>query len=97
MGLKLKRHWLPFYQDSRPEVWIIKKFFKVKLGKQHGNEKMRGDKIPTVRGSRWKYPFLPNNVVKEAGQQGHDTDAKGKGGFYWLALWEMGGTIFTTL
>ena len=29
--------------------------------------KLRGDKIPTVRGNRWKYPFFQTKWVKGAG------------------------------
>ena len=38
---------------------------RVKWGKQHDNERMRGDKISTNRGNRWKYSFAEQSRKKE--------------------------------
>ena len=35
--------------------------------RKHGNERMRGDKIPTIRGEHVKIPLLPNKVGKRSG------------------------------
>ena len=40
----------------------------IKQGKNNDNMKMRGDKIPTVKGNEWKYPFWHKKQEKGAGQ-----------------------------
>ena len=49
IGHPVKVRWVLAHRDQTG--WNYKK------GKQHCNERMRGDKIPTERGNRWKYPF----------------------------------------
>ena len=38
---------------------------RVKWGRQHDNERMRGDKISTIRGNRWKYSSAKQSRKKE--------------------------------
>ena len=47
---------------------LFKQVRTMKQGKTHNNKRMRGDKIPTIRGSRWKYPFCQTNEEKGARQ-----------------------------